>query len=53
MADKKLGLKLPSMVQRYDTDTALFGTQVTKAWRIMKEVLNGKDKKKDEPSSPH
>ena len=65
MADNKLGAKLPPPVQRYidmelamhrshkDTDTALFGTQVTKAWRIVKEILNGKERKKNEPSSPH
>ena len=53
MADKKLGAKLPLLLQRYDTDTTLFGTQATKAWGIMRELLNGKEKKKNEPSSPH
>ena len=53
MADNKLGAKLLPLVQRYDSDTALFGTQVTKAWRIVKEILNGKERKKNEPSSPH
>ena len=50
MAERKMSERLAPLLKRYNGDTALFGTQVTKAWWIVKEVLNGR--KKSEPSFP-
>ena len=53
MAESKLGQRLATLVKRYDTGPALFGTQIKKAVEIIKQVSNGKGKQPDESSAPH
>ena len=49
---KKMSERFAPLLKRYNGDTALFGTQVKNALKIVKTALKSKERKADESHIP-